>query len=95
MRSQIDYRCDKHPDPFDCPDNLVDYSPKFREYGLIVHDGGSSSVNIAFCPWCGTKLPDSARDAWFDRLDELGLEPEDEAVPPAMRDGTWLEEQGT
>jgi hypothetical protein len=25
----------------------------------MVHDGGSSVVEIAFCPWCGSKLPAS------------------------------------
>jgi hypothetical protein len=24
--------------------------------GLIIHDGGSSSIGIAFCPWCGSTL---------------------------------------
>lgn len=92
MRDQIDYRCDQHPDPFDCPDNLIAYIPKFREYGIIIHNGGTARSTIAYCPWCGARLPESARDAWFDRLDELGLEPEDEAIPASMRDETWLNE---
>lgn len=57
MRRQVALTCDRHPDRFDCPDCLVHYSPRFREYGLIVHDGGSSSVRIWFCPWCGAGLP--------------------------------------
>jgi hypothetical protein len=96
MTGQIEYRCDQHPDPYDCPDNLVTYSPKFREYGIIIHSGGPpgsgsrAKSTIRYCPWCGTKLPESLRDRWFDRLDELGLEPED--APESMQDGTWLEE---
>jgi hypothetical protein len=35
-------------------DELVDYIPKFREYGVPVHDGGQSHIVIRFCPWCGT-----------------------------------------
>ncbi|WP_412762571.1 DUF6980 family protein [Priestia aryabhattai] len=27
-----------------------------QEYGLIIHDGGSSIIGISFCLWCGKKL---------------------------------------
>ncbi|WP_390629399.1 DUF6980 family protein [Bacillus litorisediminis] len=27
-----------------------------NDYSLIIHDGGSSSIGISFCPWCGTNL---------------------------------------
>ena len=57
------------------------YNPKFREYGIPILDGGSSVLLVKFCPWCGIRLPDSLRAEWFDRLEELGLEPEDEALP--------------
>jgi hypothetical protein len=40
----------------------VDYSPRSNSYGLPVHDGedgyASSSIAIAYCPWCGNKLPE-------------------------------------
>jgi hypothetical protein len=62
MTDTVNYRCSEHPDAFDCADNLVAYSPEFDEYGLIIHDGGSSSIRINFCPWCGTKLAESKRD---------------------------------
>jgi hypothetical protein len=57
MRREADRTCDRHPDRFDCPDCLVSYSTG-GEYGLIIHDGGSSTIRIAFCPWCGAKLLD-------------------------------------
>ncbi|NNK27790.1 MAG: hypothetical protein HKP06_06065 [Flavobacteriaceae bacterium] len=25
-------------------------------YGIPIHDGGSSIIEIEFCPWCGTEL---------------------------------------
>ena len=56
MTEQVNRQCAEHPDRFDCPDALVDYTPKTKSYGLIVHDGGSSMIEISFCPWCGTKL---------------------------------------
>jgi hypothetical protein len=61
MRREVERSCEQHPDRFDCPDCLVHYWPELREYGLIVHDGGSSVIVIRFCPWCGAKLPDSLR----------------------------------
>lgn len=56
MKKQIESVCAEHGDPFECPDNLIHYSEKLNEYGLIVHDGGSSFVKIDFCPFCGTEL---------------------------------------
>jgi ribosomal protein S27AE len=61
MRRQVERVCDIHTDRWDCPDCLVSYWPQFGEYGLMIHDGGTSSVLIRFCPWCGAKLPDSTR----------------------------------
>lgn len=56
MKEQVEYFCDMHKSPFECPDNLIYHSKKSNEYGLIVHDGGSSFVHIKYCPFCGTEL---------------------------------------
>jgi hypothetical protein len=74
MTARINYRCDQHPDPYECPDNLITYSLKFDEYGLTVHDGGHSYVTILFCPWCGANLPDSKRERWFRELEAKGFD---------------------
>ena len=87
--------CPDHADwPFECPDMLLHYDGRFDEYGLIVHDGGRSTVGIAHCPFCGSELPASKRDAWFDAMealgfdDPLGVEPQD--VPEHLsRSGWW------
>lgn len=40
-------------------------------------------------PFCGTELPESRRDEWFDRIEDLELEAE--AAPKEMLDyGWWL-----
>lgn len=57
-------------------DEPLRYNAKFREYGIPVHDGGSSYITIDFCPWCGTSLPFSLRDQWHEEIASLGLEPE-------------------
>ena len=65
MVDAITSTCDQHPDRFDCPDALLDYNPRFREYGLIVHDCGTAVAVIDYCPGCGAKLPVSLRDEWL------------------------------
>jgi hypothetical protein len=57
MTLKVNQVCDQHPDPFDCPDAIVLFSAAKNRYGLIIHDGGTSSVTIEYCPWCGRKLP--------------------------------------
>jgi hypothetical protein len=57
MTAAVNHHCDQHPDKFDCPDVLIDFWPKKGHYGIIVHNGGTASVRIAFCPWCGKQLP--------------------------------------
>jgi len=91
MSEVVEYECDQQSNPFDCPDCLVAYTPKFDEYGIIVHDGGSSSVGINFCPFCGAKLPESKRDAWFERLEELGMtDPSDSEIPKEFETDEWF-----
>ena len=90
MADQLDQRCEMHSDPFDCPDQLIMYAPELDEYGLIVHDGGHSYVCIEFCPWCGTKLPESKRDQRFAELRALGFdEPPIQEIPDAYKSDAW------
>jgi hypothetical protein len=72
----------------------VAYNPMFREYGIVILDGGSSVMTMKHCPWCAARLPDALRERWFERLDTLGLEPEDAEVPDAMRSDRWWKEEG-
>src|SRR5262249_13536013 len=89
MRRQVEAVCDRHPDRHDCPDALVGYTPWFREYGLLVHDGGTSSVGIRFCPWCGARLPASLRDEWLAALERRGIDPWGEEVPAEFLSSAW------
>ncbi|MBN8808551.1 MAG: hypothetical protein J0I47_10025 [Sphingomonas sp.] len=55
MAYDLDQACDLHSSREDCPDALVE---RVRGgFGLIVHDGAGSVIEIAYCPWCGQKLP--------------------------------------
>ena len=91
MEHQLSQKCDLHANPFECPDVLIHYSPQFDEFGLIVHDGGGSSITISFCPWCGRKLPESKREKWFDELEALGFDEPlfDERIPERYKSDAW------
>ncbi|WP_081813389.1 DUF6980 family protein [Methylobacter tundripaludum] len=56
MNYWANLKCSEHPDVFACPDNVVFFKSRPRKYGLIVHDDGSSFIEIKFCPWCGSSL---------------------------------------
>jgi hypothetical protein len=54
MEHNVSSTCTLHPDRFDCPDALIDNSGD--RYGIIIHDGGRSTIEIGFCPWCAAEL---------------------------------------
>jgi hypothetical protein len=56
----------------DCPDCLVTCATD-DSYGLLIHDGGASFVQIAYCPWCGTQLPGGD---WVMSLPDGSMPPE-------------------
>jgi hypothetical protein len=56
MRRHVEFICDTHPDLAECPDSLIVHDGDSGEFGLRIHDGGSSSVTIRHCPWCGEDL---------------------------------------
>jgi hypothetical protein len=91
LTRHVEFVCDMHPDRAGCPDYLIGYSPLFDEYGIWVHtglDGAASSWNeIRHCPFCGTALPPSRRDQWFDELEARGLEPD--AAPAELQQHGW------
>lgn len=64
------------------------YDPKLREYGIRYADDGIRFQLIQYCPWCGSQLPASLREVWFDELDRLELEPED-PMPDELQDDRW------
>lgn len=57
LEHQVTERCDRHPDPVDCPDRiLVWMSVGSGQWGFPVRDGGGSYVEARHCPWCGAEL---------------------------------------
>lgn len=70
MTQHAEGRCPDHEDRADCPDALIHYSPWLNEYSLWIHDGGQSSIQIEFCPWCGARCSDTnARTVSMPRME--------------------------
>ena len=88
MNKQRTHCCQSMTDHLECGEIEIIYTPKFREYGVLYQDGRSSQL-IKFCPWCGKELPSSLRNRWFDELDKLGLEPEDDLPLDLNSDAWW------
>jgi hypothetical protein len=76
----------------DDPDVPLVYTPKFREIGIRVLDGGDSSILIRFCPWCGHELPESLRDKWFVELERLHVDPFGDKLPAEFLDDRWYKQ---
>lgn len=89
MKDDLEHICDQHDSRFTCPNAIMSYDEQYNEYGVIIHDGGTSSVLISFCPWCGTRLPESLRDKWFQALEENGFDPLSDNIPPEYKTCEW------
>lgn len=87
------------------------YSAIFNEYGLLNSDylfnedsllcsDYLSMVPIGYCPWCGSRLPNSLRERWSSELESLGYKPPlcDDTIPIEYRSDAWwnkLDNSGT
>ena len=63
MAAQLHLTCEDHPSLEDCPDSIIGFFASTGDYGLRIHDGGSSLLIIDFCPWCRTSLRPLKRGA--------------------------------
>ncbi len=57
MQRQCERVCDTHVDAFECAEAVL-HRYDSGSFGIIIHDGGTSSYTIRYCPWCGSALPD-------------------------------------
>ena len=59
MAYDLTHTCNLHADRAACPDVMI--AQVRGGFGLYVRDGedgyATSTIEIAYCPWCGTKLP--------------------------------------
>jgi hypothetical protein len=88
MAAQLSITCDVH-EANECPDILIGYFSTTRDYGLRVHDGGSSMILIDFCPWCRSRLRPLSRGALVRsrRLTEEALQEDLQRLRRKQRGG--------
>ncbi len=78
----------------------INYFPKYREYYIDRKCDPTGAYDISHCPWCGTKLPESLRDQWFDILEkEYGLDDpwslgQEKLVPKEFTTDEWWKQRG-
>jgi hypothetical protein len=71
------------------PEIPIMYVEKFREYGVQNLDGGSSFIQLLYCPWCGKLLPHSLRDKWLETVESLNLDPGSLDLPKSLQTSDW------
>ncbi len=50
------FTCDESNDPWECADAVLVRGESDAHYGIPVRDGGSSYIEVRYCPWCGKQI---------------------------------------
>ncbi len=80
----------------------LNYDPVFREYLMPLSYRGKITAlqGLDYCPWCGTKLPKSVREEWFDILEkEYGIDhprydEQEKLIPEEFKTDEWWKKRG-
>jgi hypothetical protein len=73
----------------------IEFTERFRTYGISVRGSDGTVQQIRHCPWCGARLPDELRDRWFEELEQLGIEdPTRENAPAEFLTSEWYIRRG-
>lgn len=85
----LEFCCSQMASHIETGDLHIHFYPKFREFGIGYADDGLSIQIINYCPWCGSALPSSLRNDWFDELDSLGIDPDGDVPSAYLTDAWW------
>ena len=85
---ELPHACEMMRTVLETHESALSYRPSVREYTIAYTSDGSLQA-IDYCPFCGVRLPESLYDEWIARLEELGVEPFSDDVPPEMQDDRW------
>ena len=80
------------------------YDSTYREYYIPLLKKNRNIITAAqcidYCPWCGTKLPKSVREEWFDILEkEYGIDhprydEQEKLIPEEFKTDEWWKKRG-
>lgn len=82
--------CENMQEALSDSEHPIYYSSAFQEFGLKLSSGFEYSI-LKYCNWCGTKLPKSRRDAWFESLEKIGVDPWENDIPIKYLSSSWWE----
>ncbi len=69
---------------------VIMWISSWDEYRIEISRMGNSSTVIYYCPWCGTKLPESKSDLWYETLYKLGYsDPGEQEIPNEFDSDKW------
>ncbi|OUR64874.1 hypothetical protein A9Q79_06180 [Methylophaga sp. 42_25_T18] len=66
------------------------YSSAYQEFGVQLSSKFEYSV-LSFCGWCGSKLPTSRRNEWFEQLESMNIDPWEHDIPIHFLSSAWWE----
>jgi hypothetical protein len=66
----------------------VVYIARYREYGTLLNNGSAYMV-LEFCPWCGTRFPETLRSQWMSAVLQYGCRPDSEHIPGKFLTDEW------
>jgi hypothetical protein len=91
---QLPHACELMNLFIDDPKVPIEYYPIMREYRLhLKHSPGKQG--IYYCPWCGSKLPESLRDSYFETLENLyGEDFSRDNAPAEFQTDEWWKKRG-
>jgi len=72
------------------PNPVLNWDASFDEYRIPISYGGYWSTLIKYCPFCGSKLPDSKQELWYQTLYGMGYtDPGEQEIPKAFNTDQW------
>jgi hypothetical protein len=81
------------------PKTLLQYYPIVREYAFTISNSPAVQL-LSYCPWCGTKLPESLEDTYYEILEkEYGIFrgvdiKHDRRIPQEFKSNEWWKKRG-
>jgi hypothetical protein len=89
MAFHATFQCEHHSELWECSEAPILYDKKFDEYSIGPRGGKGDEYLIDCCPWCGVKLPESKRNLWFEKLEEMGIDPNEGDLPEEYNSDLW------
>lgn len=88
--------CEAMETVFDDIRYMIAYIPWTREYGIRrvsidreLNYQPIRMMKIDYCPWCGTKLPESLKSRWMEEMEKVGRTPNDPNLPQKFLSDAW------